>query len=153
MLSNWKRIYLFAGLCCVAGVGSCFDRKDELPQSILPTAEARELSPAVAALAGDRTLALELRFENDSAQLTREDEAALGRFLRGEANRARVYKILVWSDLRQDQTLARNLAAERGEALRSAVAGTNTRVEVVNFAQRENEGSAPAQAAVLAVME
>lgn len=153
MRSSWKRLYVLGGLCCVAGIGSCFDRNEELPQSILPSAQASELSPAVAAMESDRTHAIELRFEGDSATLTRESETALAGFVRAQSAHVREYKILVWAKLGENAEAAREVTVARGETLRRAVGTADAPASVVNFAERETQAGSPAQAAVLAVME
>ncbi|RYZ97779.1 MAG: hypothetical protein EOP11_21570 [Proteobacteria bacterium] len=147
-MRNWKRLYVFGALCCVAGVSSCFDRKDELPTSILPSAQAAELSPSVSSLINEHTRAIELRFEAGRDTLERASETALENFLRDPNGRPIELKVIVWVGS-QEEALAQTLAERRATFLKEKL-GREIPVTVVKFAERE--ASQP-EAAVLAVLE
>ena len=152
MLRSWKRIYVLGALGVVFGADSCLDRKEELPHSIVPSAEARESASAIR----EETRALELRFEIDSPVLLREDETALEDFLRRSAASGRIQsiKVMVWAPLDQGGRPAKGLGQQRLEALRDLIGRTGIAAQFFLFSEKpERDFAERSQAAVLAILE
>ena len=150
MLRSWKRIYVLGALGVVFGVDSCLDRKEELPHSIVPSAQARESA------AGEEARAQELRFEIDSPVLLREDETALEDFLRRSAASGRIQslKVMVWAPLDKGGRPAMGLGKQRLDTLRELIGRAGTPAQFFLFSEKPERASAErSQAAVLAILE